>query len=387
MGHPIQDHNHHVERILVHAVEVTDLVKAREHIKASEERFHTLADNIPNLVWMAHPDGWVYWYNSRWYDYTGTTPEQMKGWGWQDVHDPQALPAVLEQWKGALQSGEPVSMIFSLRGADGVFHPFLTRVVPIYDTQGAIVQWFGTSTDISEQKRLEQQKEEFIGVASHELKTPLTSIKAYTQLLERGFRRVGDERTTELLKKMDAQIDKLNGLIGDLLDVTRIESGQLLFHPSWFDYHKLVQEIVEETQRTTTRHTIILQLSSSVMLYADRNRIGQVLTNLLTNAIKYAPQAKTIIVKTVHTDETLITSVLDFGIGIPKEKGQHIFERFVRVEGERQITYPGLGLGLYISAEFVKRHHGSIWVESEEGKGSTFSFSLPLHPAQAEVNP
>jgi signal transduction histidine kinase len=224
-------------------------------------------------------------------------------------------------------------------------------------------------------------------VASHELKTPLTSIKAYTQLLERGFRRVGDERTTELLKKMDAQLDKLNGLIGDLLDVTRIESGQLLFHPSSFDYHKLVQEIVEEMQRTTTRHTIILQLSSSVMLYADRNRIGQVLTNLLTNAIKYAPQAETIIVKTVHTDETLITSVLDFGIGIPKEKCQHIFERFVRVEGERQITYPGLGLGLYISAEFVKRHHGSIWVVSEEGKGSTFSFSLPLQPAQAEVNP
>lgn len=387
VAHPIQDDNHHVERILVHAVEVTDLVKAREHIKASEERFHTLADNIPNLAWMAHPDGWVYWYNSRWYDYTGTTPEQAEGWGWQAVHDPQALPAVLEQWKGALQSGEPATMVCPLRGADGLFRPFLTRAVPIYDTRGAIVQWFGTGTDISEQKRLEQQKEEFIGVASHELKTPLTSIKAYAQLLERGFRRGGDERTTELLKKMDAQIDKLNGLIGDLLDVTRIESGKLLFHPSSFDYHKLVQEIVEETQQTTTRHTIVMQLSSSVMLYADRNRIGQVLTNLLTNAIKYAPHAETIIVKTVHTDETLITSVLDFGIGIPKEKCQHIFERFGRVEGERQITYPGLGLGLYISAEFVKRHHGSIWVESEEGKGSTFSFSLPLQPAQAEVNP
>lgn len=120
-------------------------------------------------------------------------------------------------------------------------------------------------------------------------------------------------------------------------------------------------------------------------LVADRDLIGQALTNLLTNAIKYAPSAEIITVKTIHIGETITTLVRDEGIGIPGEQQQHIFERFFRVEGETQSTYPGLGLGLYIAAEFVKRHHGSIWVESEEGKGSTFSFSLPLEHAQEEA--
>ena len=360
------------------------LARVRTHLemvrirKESEERFRTLAEHIPNLVWMAYPDGWIYWYNSRWYDYTGTTSEQMQGWGWQTVHDPEVLPAVLNTWKSSIQSGEPFEMVFPLRGADGVFRPFLTRVVPIHDEQGNIVQWFGTNTDITKQKQLEQQKDEFIGIASHELKTPVTSLKAYTQLLERRFRNAGDERSSELLNKMDAQLNKLTGLISDLLNVTRMESGQLLFYSSAFDYNQLIQETVEEIQRTTTRHYIILELASTVTIMADRDRIGQVLTNLLTNAIKYSPQTETIIVKTVQKDGMLLTSVQDFGIGIPEQKLPHIFERFFRVEGEIQTTYPGLGLGLYIAAEFIKRHHGALWVESEEGQGTTITFSLPL---------
>jgi PAS domain S-box-containing protein len=367
-----------VDGILVHAVDVTEQVKAREEIKEREARFRALAENIPNLAWMANPDGWIYWYNSRWYEYTGTTHEQMEGWGWQSVQDPQVLSAVLERWKHSLRSGEPFEMVFPLKGADAVFRPFLTRVMPIRDTKGNIVQWFGTNTDITEQKKLEQQKDEFIGIASHELKTPVTSIKAYTQLLERRFRNAGDVRSSELLARMDTQLDKLTALIGELLDVTRVENGKLLFHKTSFDFNELISEIVEEIQRTATRHVLIKELASTVTLNGDRDRIGQVLTNLLTNAIKYSPQGDTVIVRTACKDGTIITSIQDFGIGIPKEKQHQVFERFFRLEGETQITYPGLGLGLYISAEFVKRHNGSIWVESEAGKGTTFSFSLPL---------
>jgi PAS domain S-box-containing protein len=344
----------------------------------SEERFRALADNIPNLAWMAESDGRIYWYNSRWYEYTGTTPEQMVGWGWQAVHDPRVLPGVLERWRSSLQSGVAFEMTFPLKGADGLFRPFLTRVVPIRDARGNVVQWFGTNTDVTEQKKLEQQKDEFIAIASHELKTPVTSLKVYTQLLERRFRRTGSEQESALLKKMDAQLDKLTDLIKDLLDVSRIEGGQLLFHYSSFDFNELIEEVIEETQRMAVRHTIAQELTSSVVLNGDRERIGQVLTNLLTNAIKYSPQADTIVVKTAHKDELIITTVQDFGIGIAREKQSRIFERFFRIEDATQATYPGLGLGLYISAEFVKRHGGAIWVESEEGKGATFSFSLPL---------
>ncbi|GCE50810.1 PAS domain S-box-containing protein [Thermosporothrix hazakensis] len=381
---PMRDAVGTIEGVMVFAFDVTGQVLARQRAEESELRFRTLADNIPNLAWMADRGGRIYWYNSRWYEYTGTTPEQVKDQGWEQVVDPQDLPAVRRRFHRALYEHEPFEMVYSLRGADGTYRPFLTRMVPIRDAEGTIVQWFGTNTDITEQKRLERQKDEFLGIASHELKTPVTSIKAYTQLLERRFRKAGDERASELLKKMDMQLNKLTSLIADLLDVTRIESGKLLFHPAPFDYNSLIQEVIEEAQRTTTRHTILQELGPSVTLTGDRERIGQVLTNLLTNAIKYSPKADTIYVKTELKDNMVITSVLDFGIGIPAEKQQHLFQRFYRVEGETQMTYPGLGLGLYISAEFVKRHHGTIWVQSEEGKGTTFSFSLPLSLAPEE---
>ncbi|HEU5228572.1 MAG TPA: ATP-binding protein [Ktedonobacteraceae bacterium] len=356
--------------------------EAEARIKESEMRFRALADNIPNLAWMARPDGWAHWFNSRWYEYTGKTPEQVLGWGWQSVHDPQLLPSVLERRENSIKSGQPFEMVFPLRSANGEFHPFLTRIVPIRDDAGNIVQWFGSSTDITEQKKLEQQKDEFIGVASHELKTPVTSVKAYTQLLEMRFRKVGDELSSQMLKKMDMQLNKLTNLIRDLLDVTKIESGKLQLHKTSFDLNELIAEIVEEMQRTTTKHTLLQELSAPITLYADKDRIGQVVTNLLANAIKYSPEADTVIVRTAHQDGAVVTSVQDFGIGIPAEKQSEIFERFFRVGGEAQATYPGLGLGLYISAEFVRRHHGSIWAESEEGKGSTFSFSLPVEKAK-----
>ena len=155
-------------------------------------------------------------------------------------------------------------------------------------------------------------------------------------------------------------------------------------HTTSFEMNGLISEVVEETQRTSPRHRIVLDLAPSIIFVADRDRIGQVLTNLLTNAIKYSSQEDIILVKTMETSDALITSVQDFGIGIPKDKQANLFERFFRMEGESQLTYPGLGLGLFIASEFVKRHNGTIWVESEEGEGTTVFFSLPLQTVLAE---
>ena len=383
---PLRDEHGTITGIVAVSTDITGRKHAEEEARASEERFRLLADNIAQFAWMADENGWIFWYNQRWYDYTGTTLEEMQGWGWQKVHHPDHVARVVEKVSRHFQTGVVWEDTFPLRGKDGQYRWFLSRAIPIKDENGKVIRWFGTNTDITEQRQLEQLKDEFLGIASHELKTPVTSIKGYTQLLERRFRNAGDERSAALLQKMNAQLQKLMLLIEDLLDVTRIESGKLLFRYSSFDYNELIDEIVEETQRTTAKHTIIKGLSSTVTLSADRDRIGQVLSNLLTNAIKYSPQADTIIVKTVQTDDAIVTSVQDFGIGIAAEKQQHIFERFYRVEGETLATYPGLGLGLYVSSEFVKRHHGSIRVESEEGKGTTFSFSLPLKEASEGVS-
>jgi PAS domain S-box-containing protein len=172
-------------RLVVLAVaDVTDRVRAEARVKESEARFRLLAETIPQLAFMARPDGHVFWYNRRWYEYTGTTPERMEGWGWQAVHHPEALPRVVERWRASIATGAPFDMVFPLRGADGAFRPFLTRINPLADAGGAVVMWFGTGTDIADQKRAEEvlreqdrRKDEFIALFAHELRNPLAPMR------------------------------------------------------------------------------------------------------------------------------------------------------------------------------------------------------------------
>ena len=231
--------------------------------------------------------------------------------------------------------------------------------------------------DITERKLLETQKNDFISIATHELKTPVTSIKAYAQVLQSRFQKEGNTKAVEMLSKMDAQLKKLTGLIGDLLDVTRVDGGKLQFHEGFFDFNELATEIIEEMKLTTTKHPITKKLAETKIVAGDRDRIGQVITNLLSNAIKYSPHDEKIIVTTSADKKEITLRVQDFGIGIAKEQLDKVFERFFRV-GDAEDTYAGLGLGLFISSEIIKRHGGRIWVESSGKKGSTFCFTLPI---------
>lgn len=261
---------------------------------------------------------------------------------------------------------------------DGSSFPVSVSLAPLEESGkswGAVVEF----QDITRRKELERQKDEFLGVASHELKTPVTSIKAYAQVLQFRFTKKQDLESAELIGKMDQQLDKLSNLISDLLDVTKIQGGRLLFHEAAFDFNDLVDEIVDEIQRTSDSHKIIKNLGKSVIVYADRDRTGQVLTNFLTNAIKYSPLSKRIIVSTNKKKNMIQICVKDYGVGISQEKKDHVFERFYRISGPAENTFPGLGLGLYISSEIVKRQRGKIWVDSQIGKGSNFCFSLPIY--------
>jgi signal transduction histidine kinase len=242
-----------------------------------------------------------------------------------------------------------------------------------------------------EQRELDKRRNEFISMVVHEIKTPLTSLKASAQLLNRRSARTSDESTTRLTARMDMQINKLTQLIDDFRDVTRIEGDRLQFRENYFSFDELVQEMVEELQSITDQQTIQCEGGTGKTIWGDRTRIGQVITNFLTNAIKYAPDADRIIVKTSadHTNVTLC--VQDFGPGIPKDEHISIFNPFYRIEGSEQRAASGLGLGLYIAAEMIRRQEGKIWVESEEGQGATFCFTLPIDRAhlvadQAELN-
>lgn len=234
--------------------------------------------------------------------------------------------------------------------------------------------------DMTERHHLEKQKDDFLGVASHELKTPVTSIKAYIQVLQRRFLQSNDSKSHVLLTKVDAQINKLTGLIQDLLDVTKIEAGKLSLQYQTIDMNELVKQTVEEIQITTDRHAINIEGTTKTPVTTDPERVAQVLTNLLSNAVKYSPRSEKIIVNLSDKDANCIVCVQDFGVGIAKDMQDKVFDRFFRVSDPNRITYPGLGLGLYISSEIIKRLKGKIWLESRDGKGSSFYFSIPSNP-------
>ncbi len=236
----------------------------------------------------------------------------------------------------------------------------------------------GTIRDITERKELEQRKDEFISMASHELKTPVTSLKGFTHLLQRRLAKQGDGQALHFLDRMEAQLNKLTKLISDLLDVTKMQTGKLEFREERFSLDELVRETLENLQGTTETHRFRLEEVRNAQVFGDKDRLGQVLINLLTNAIKYSPQADAIIVRVSTDEHGAIVCVQDFGIGIAETHQEKIFERFYQVNDATEKTFSGLGIGLYISNEIVRRHHGRLWVKSAKGAGATFYVSLPL---------
>jgi two-component system CheB/CheR fusion protein len=253
-----------------------------------------------------------------------------------------------------------------------------------FNKEKIATRFIGTVLDISAEKHVERQtqelvrkKDEFIAIASHELKTPLTSIKGIIQILERSASKGQVERIQELTAKAAAQVDRFGGLVDQLLDGTNIQAGELKLQKTYFSLLGLVQACTQHTAEQRENVHVEIAGSAEIIVYADRDRLEQVLVNLITNALKYSPDSDLVQIKVSERDGMASVHVTDFGIGVEKRKVPLIFNRFYRVD-EHNVNYPGLGLGLFIAAEIVRRHKGEIGVESEPGKGSTFWFSIPV---------
>ncbi|GFO61163.1 hypothetical protein GMST_34880 [Geomonas silvestris] len=401
----IEDHGEPAILVMMH--DITERKNGEAALKQSEEQFRTLAGAIPQLCWMANGDGWIFWYNKRWYEYTGTTPEQMEGWGWQSVHDPQALPEVMERWRESIATGEPFDMVFPLRGADGVFRPFLTRVIPVRDSEGRVTRWFGSNTDITEQREREEllreaklaaegatrAKSRFLANMSHELRTPMTGVLGMLDLVLLGEL---EEEQREHLAMAQGSARSLLHILNDILDLTKIESGKLSIDRKPFSVRSCLEHTHHLLMPVARGKGLELRLEIAgeppETVLGDQVRLGQVLTNLAGNALKFTEKGSVVLgvrcgARLDDGRREILFSVTDTGIGIPEDKRDLLFIEFSQLDDSHARRYGGTGLGLAISKEIVTRMGGTIGCESRPGEGSTFFFSIPFAVAAAAPAP
>lgn len=370
---PIRDAEEKVTGIMIVAVEVTDQVRSRLLVEEREKQFRFLLNAIPQQVWTADSAGQLDYVNQVVCDDFGYDLFFIVGLGWEEFIHPDDLSSCREKWAYALHSGCEYITEFRLRFRDGRYKWHLAKAVPLIEN-GRIKLWIGTNTNINLQKNNEQKKDEFISIASHELKTPLTSIKAFNQLIQR---KNSEHNLDSFIDKSAQNISRLERLIKDLLDVTKINAGKITYEVQPFNFRKMLEESIESVQLTSPDHEIILERAVDVIFLGDQYRLEQVVHNFLTNAVKYSPEGKKVIVKLIVENNDIIVSFQDFGIGIAEKDRKRLFERYYRVE-DISMRFEGLGLGLFISSEILRRHEGNFWIESEPGMGSTFYFRLPV---------
>jgi signal transduction histidine kinase len=351
-------------------IEIDVRKKVQLELKERAEQLHYTLESLPIIAFTAECNGKIDFVNQRWYNYSEKSSVFP-------ITHPQDKN-IEEEFEKAIKSGKAIELearISKTKEIEYCYH--LIKIIPIKD-QGKINKWVGTFTGIEDQKRIEQKKDEFLSIASHELKTPLTSIKAYVQLLSRALKTHKNTKISTYLDKAQSQIYKLNELIGDLLDISKIESGELKLNKKQFDIKTLIDNCIETIKQNHIGKQIkIIGNEKEMIIFADEARIEQVLLNYCTNAIKYSPDNKSITITRVAANNELLIKVKDHGIGIPPEKQASIFTKFYRVE-ESSLKFQGLGIGLYICAEIIKKHQGNFGVESEAGKGSEFYFKIPI---------
>ncbi|MGC4101971.1 PAS domain S-box protein [Ferruginibacter sp.] len=357
--------------------DITDEKNHQQELIDSERKFRLLGDSMPEFVWASDEKGNLNYFNQSIYDYSGLTPKQVEEDGWLQIVHPDERAENMRLWLHSIATGTDFIFEHRFRRYDGEYRWQLSRATPQKDGTGKIQMWVGTSTDIQELREKDQQKDLFISMASHELKTPVTSIKGFVQILQAMYADGNDSFLKSSLDTVDKQITTLTKLISELLDLSKIKSGKLLLNSEHFSLNELVQDIMDQVKHINPGYTITFNCKAPVNIYADRDRIGQVLINFLTNAIKYSPGSSEIKIESVVEGDNVVVSVEDSGIGISLKDQEKIFERFYRVEGKSEKTFPGFGIGLFIASEIIHRHKGKIGVKSEPGKGSRFYFSIP----------
>jgi PAS domain S-box-containing protein len=419
--HPLVDEQGAVTGLVTVATEVTEQVQARRAAEESERQFRTMAESIPQLAWMADAQGSLFWYNQRWYEYTGSDFDSMQGWGWRAVHHPDHVDRVTERYRAAVQAEVPWEDTFPLRGHDGGYRRFLSRALPVRDAEGRVVRWFGTNTDVEEQLRAEEAraalleeaqaargaaeeanraKSVFLATMSHEIRTPINAVIGYAELLEIGIQGALNEGQRGYLARIRASSQHLLGLVNDVLDFAKIEAGEMGFAPRRAELRASASEAVAMLMPQADACGVHLRedpCPPGAGYQADPDRVRQILLNLLSNAIKFTRPGGEITVRCAPRADPpreanpsglgpwACIEVRDTGIGIPAEQLARIFEPFTQVDDTHTREAGGTGLGLAISRRFARLMGGELTARSQPGQGSSFSLWLPAAPSEAEL--
>ena len=347
-------------------------------VKDKAEEFEVLSDNISHHVWIENANGDPEYMNKTYFEYTGLSPHDVYTDKRFEIFHPDDFDHLKHEWYRNKSAGGNFKYEARMKGKDGVFRWFKIRALPIRDKNNAITKWIGTNTNIHEQKTFEKQKDDFLNIASHELKTPLTTIHGYVQLICKEVDTIQKEKLKLLIQNTSKSINRLKNLVDSLLDISRIESGQFdNIDMENFRIDEFMIDIIKHHQLLNEDRTIELEGKVDVMIRGNKYRLEQVFDNLLSNAVKYSPADKSVSVKLRSATSHVQVSIMDHGNGISNQHMDKVFQRFYSTDDN---TLSGLGIGLFISREIIKLHRGNIWVESEVGKGSVFHVELPVLP-------
>lgn len=377
---PVQNSLGETTDIIVVASDVTEQVLARQKVEQTEESLRLATDAAELGTWSMSLKKREWITSERVRKIFGLDPDASLGYedGMLQVREDHRR-LLKDAVEAAFNTGERFHVEYPIIERQQGQERWIRSVGRmVYDPNGENDYLTGALTDITEQKLEVQRKNDFIGMVSHELKTPLTSMNAYIQVLLSKLKTRNDDFSINLLEKANNQVRKMTTMINGFLNVSRLEAGKIHIDKQNFDMKALLLEIEEETLSTILSHQMIFSPVKSTYVWADRDKIGQVLNNLISNAVKYSPLGTSIRISCLEVDGNLQVSVQDRGIGIAEKDIKHLFDRYYRVESNNVKSIAGFGIGLYLCAEIVHRHNGKIWVESELGKGSTFSFSLPM---------
>ncbi|MDT0641855.1 ATP-binding protein [Zunongwangia sp. F363] len=381
---PQRNHKGEVEGIGIIATIVSQQAELHQKLRENESKFRQMIDFMPHKITIADASGKSFYYNKSWQDYTGLSMQELINEEKSQRMHPEERYYIMQAVKEKLSKGTELEVEMRILNKDGDYKWHLTRGIPLRDESGEIVNWVSSSTEIQKLKDEEKKKEKFLKLVSHELKTPVTSIKGYTQLLTSILDENRDSKIKEVplssyLCRIENEVERQVRLISEILDLSRIEENELEFSKKKFLLNELVEETIQDIHFSNQDfNSINLKNNCKCLVDADRSRISQVLMNIITNAIKYSSDIKDIEVSVEKEEEHLAAvKIRDKGIGIPENELDKIFQRFYRVGAKNEDTYAGFGIGLFLSNEIIKRHGGSIKVESTFGEGSEFTISLP----------